>query len=225
MKKFLFIVCIVSFCLFVGCPDKSSNPINNNIADSVKICNQVWMTKNLNVDHYRNGDSIPEVRDSTEWSNLTTGAWCYYNNDPVMGKIYGKLYNWFAVNDQRGLAPLGWHIPSDTEWVELELCLGGDNVAGVKMKEAGTSHWQSPNTGATNSSGFSALPGGYRNGFGDRNGSGICYFIGDFGYWWSSTEHFATYAWLRGLSCGYSNIFKSYDHKESGFSVRCIKDN
>ena len=122
------------------------------------------MDKNLDVDRYRNGDPIPKVTDPTAWVALTTGAYCYYNNDSATyAATYGKLYNWYAVNDPRGLAPAGWHIPSDAEWATIETCLGGASVAGGEMKETGTIHWQSPNTGATNSSGFTGLPGGYRN--------------------------------------------------------------
>src|SRR5690606_33259564 len=107
-------------------------------------------------------DVIPQVTDPTIWGNLTTGAWCYYNNDPANEIIYGKLYNWYAVNDPRGLAPVGWHIPSDSEWTILTDYLGGFEVAGGKMKETGTTHWANPNIGADNSSGFTGLPGGYR---------------------------------------------------------------
>jgi len=117
------------------------------------------MCKNLDVDHYRNGDPIPEVQDSAQWVNLKTGAWCYYNNSDSLGKIYGKFYNWYAVNDPRRLAPIGYHVPSDAEWTVLSTFLGGNKGSGGKMKETDTTHWSSPNKGATNSSGFTALPG------------------------------------------------------------------
>jgi uncharacterized protein (TIGR02145 family) len=184
-----------------------------------KTCAIKWMTKNLNVDHYRNGDPIPEVKDATQWANLTTGAWCYYNNDPKNGAIYGKLYNWYAVNDQRGLAPVGYHIPSDAEWTELENCLGGSDVAGGKLKEAGIAHWFSPNEGATNSSGFSGLPGGYRvsNGYGGIRINGT---------WWSSTEFDTTNSWYSGdMYYGNTGIGRDIGSKVDGFSVRCVKDN
>ena len=126
-------------------------------------CGQTWMLKNLDVDRYRNGDPIPKVTDPSIWTSLTTGAYCYYNNDSATyAATYGKLYNWYAVHDPRGLAPEGWHIPSDAEWATLETCLGGSSVAGGKMKETGTTHWTAPNTDATNSSGFAGLPGGFR---------------------------------------------------------------
>ena len=129
---------------------------------TVKIGNQKWTTKNLEVTKYRNGDEIPYVEDATEWAKLTTGAWCYYQNKTSNGTIYGKLYNLFAVMDKRGLAPQGFHIPTDAEWTILSDFLGGTDIAGGKLKEKGIVHWKSPNTGATNSSGFTAVPGGYR---------------------------------------------------------------
>jgi uncharacterized protein (TIGR02145 family) len=187
------------------------------------IGTQVWMLKNLNVDHYRNGDSIPEVRDSTTWVNLTTGAWCFYNNDPELGKIYGKLYNWYAVNDQRGLAPEGWHVPSDSEWTKLTTFLGGENHAGGKLKstgtiEAGDGLWRTPNEGATNESGFTALPGS----------SCLNYTsfvnIGYFGTWWSSTEYVKSYAWYINLYFSITYLYRGGAGNVQGHSVRCVKD-
>jgi uncharacterized protein (TIGR02145 family) len=184
----------------------------------IAICNQVWMKKNLDVDHYRNGDLIPQVTDPSVWVNLTTGAWCYYNNDPLLGAVYGKLYNWYAVNDPRGLAPLGWHVPSDAAWDSLSTCLGGATVAGGKMKEAGTTHWLPPNTGADNSSGFSGLPGGKRDDLGTFSN------IGYHGIWWSSTEKFTDYAWHYYLYFNFSNLSGNYYFKYYGSSVRCLRD-
>ena len=191
---------------------------NVDDTETVTIGNQVWTKKNLDVSHYRNGDTIPEVRDAATWANLKTGAWCYYNNDPANGAIYGKLYNWYAVNDSRGLAPGGYHVPSDAEWTVLSTYLGGESVAGGKMKETGTTHWYIPNTGATNSSGFSGLPGGYR-----LNNGGY-YYIRSFGIWWSSTEYGGTLAWYRYLYFDYINIVRSYVAKGYGISVRCVRD-
>ena len=196
---------------------KTSTPTPQN-ETTVSVCNQVWMTKNLDVTTYRNGDAIPQVTDPTAWANLTTGAWCYYNNDAANGSIYGKLYNWYAVNDPRGLAPQGWHVPSDVEWTTLETCLGGSSVAGGAMKEAGLMHWLSPNTGATNSSGFAGLPGG------SRYYDGSFFSVGYDGYWWSSTEDHSTNAWDRFLDYDYSVVYKNYDNKANGFSVRCLRD-
>ncbi|MCX6159142.1 MAG: fibrobacter succinogenes major paralogous domain-containing protein [Ignavibacteriae bacterium] len=154
--------------------------IDGNVYKTVKIGNQEWMAENLNVGHYRNGDVIPQVQDDNEWENLRTGAWCYYENEKSNGKTYGKLYNWYAVNDPRGLAPEGWHIPSDVEWNIIIDYLGGGDVAGGKMKAK--TKWESPNTGATNESGFTGLPGGL------RGYDGIFYYIGKTADFWSSSE-------------------------------------
>ena len=185
---------------------------------SVLIGAQYWMEKNLEVTTYRNGDPIPYVTDATAWAALTTGAWCYYNNDPANGSLYGKLYNWYAVNDPRGLAPTGWHVPTDDEWTTLSNTLGGDAVAGGKMKVAGTTRWTTPNTGATNESGFAGLPGGNRASLGSFNN------VGFYGYWWSSTEYGTTYAWGRIMYYNYSDVYRDYYNKEVGFSVRCLRD-
>jgi uncharacterized protein (TIGR02145 family) len=221
MKKALLILVIISIC--ISCKKDNPTDPNNSNSGTVTIGTQVWMNRNLDVDHYRNGDPIPEVQDSAIWNHLTTGAWCYYNNDPAIGAIYGKLYNWYAVNDPRGLAPTGWHVPTDAEWTTLTTYLVGENVAGGKLKESGTSHWTSPNTGATNETGFSSLPGGYRNYFGAFTTFGI------YGYWWSSTENYASYAWSRTLYYNYAGIYRYnngyYNNKVNGFSVRSIKDN
>ncbi len=199
-------------------PGADLTDIDGNTYQTIVLGNETWMQKNLNVSKYRNGDTIPQVQDSTTWANLTTGAWCYYQNNTVNGTIYGKLYNWYAVNDPRGLAPQGWHVPLDQEWRNLTNYLGGENIAGGKMKSTGTQYWQSPNTDATNQIGFSGLPGGYRGfngGFGD---------IGRGGYWWSSTELDTFRAWPRNLGYNYGGMGRSISNKAQGFSVRCIKD-
>lgn len=192
--------------------------VSTTLADGVTIDTQVWMAKNLDVDHYRNGDPIPQVTDSTEWKNLTTGAWCYYNNDANNGATYGKIYNWYAVNDSRGLAPVGWHIPSDAEWTTLSTYLGGESVAGGKLKEIGTIHWHIPNTDATNESVFTALPGGFRYDY------GTFYGIEFQGYWWSASEFGTANAWSRFLYYLYCEIHGGNCSKGHGFSVRCVKD-
>ena len=199
--------------------------IDGNIYDTIKIGTQVWMKRDLIASYYRNGDKIPQVKDPAKWAALTTGAWCWYNNDSATYALtYGKLYNWYAVNDPRGLAPTGYHIPSDAEWDTLSTFLGGDRVAGGKMKttgtiEAGTGLWSSPNKRATNRSGFTGLPGGYY-----RYDFGTFGYIGYYGYWWSSTEFDAGYAWSRGLDYSYGFIYRSSPNKHFGFSVRCLRD-
>ena len=187
--------------------------------ETVKIGNQEWTVENLDVSRYRNGDIIPEVNDPKEWANLKTGAWCYYYNDPRYGKIYGKLYNWYAVNDPRGLAPEGFHIPSDTEWTKLTDYLGGREVAGGKMKAIGTSLWNSPNNNATNDSGFSGLPGA------SRSDDGTYGLITYHGHWWSLSEfNIITDAWCRYLHHSNGLAYKSWSNKKNGFSVRCLRD-
>ncbi len=185
---------------------------------TIQIGTQKWMSKNLDVAFYRNGDPIPQVTDPTAWAGLTTGAWCYYNNDPLQGGKFGKLYNWYAVNDPRGLAPQGWHIPSDAEWYMLEITLGDYSEAGGKMKEAGTVNWTSPNNAADNSSGWAGLPGGV------RYVSGTFLNVGSFGAWWSSTGTNTTYAWYRNLYYGNGAIYRGDLDRPCGFSVRCLRD-
>jgi uncharacterized protein (TIGR02145 family) len=182
------------------------------------IGTQQWLKENLDVITYRNGDIIPQVSDATAWAALTTGAWCWYSNDPANGAIYGKLYNWYAVNDSRGLAPKGWHIPSDAEWTTLGTTLGGDAAAGVKMKTTGTSNWTSPNSNATNESGFAGLPGGYR----ESNGTYISFV--DHGNWWSATDGGTTSAWIRNLAFNRTSLNKFNFLKKNGYSIRCLRD-
>jgi len=195
---------------------------------SVTIGTQVWTNQNLSVARYRNGDLIPQVTNSTQWASLTTGAWCWYNNDSATyAATYGRLYNWYAVNDARGLAPQGWHVPSDAEWNKLVKYLdaGADTtcagcvqsaIAGSAMKS--TTGWTAPNTGATNSSQFGGLPGGYRYDDGTFDD------IGNKGNYWSSTEGITNYAWGRGLYYGNGDVFRDDPTLSYGFSVRCVRD-
>jgi uncharacterized protein (TIGR02145 family) len=207
-----------------GNPTKPSDEttvrdIDGNVYHTVTIGSQVWMVENLKTTKYRNGDPIPNVTDNTAWSNLTTGAYCNYNNNSDNATTYGRLYHWYAVTDSRNIAPAGWHIPTDAEWTTLTTYLGGENVSGGKLKETGTAHWLSPNTGATNETGFTSLPGGYRSNY------GAFYDIGHIAYWWSSTESSMTTAWCRSMYYNTSNVLRSGGLKENaGFSVRCVKD-
>jgi uncharacterized protein (TIGR02145 family) len=196
--------------------------VDGNTYLPVTICNQTWTKSNLNVTHYRNGDVIPQVTDPTQWANLTTGAWCYYNNDPANGAIYGILYNWYAVNDPRGLAPQGWHVPTAAEWSSLTNCLGDASVAGEKLKSTSTL-WQSPNI-ATNVSGFTALPAGYRSNQGD-------FYNKNDEFWISLNNTFFNPALYKNLrynlrTINAYNLFGYYNHftEKAGVSIRCIKD-
>jgi uncharacterized protein (TIGR02145 family) len=192
-------------------------------AQEIKIGTQTWTSKNLNVTTYRNGDKIPQVQAANAWEKLTTGAWCYYENKGENGTKYGKLYNWFAVNDPRGLAPKGYHIPTDAEWTILTDYLGGDTIAGTKMKSTsgweyeGNSGWEYEGNGS-NTSGFAGLPGGFRYDDGDFDS------IGAYGFWWSSSGGSTDYAWYRLLDSGDGVVARNSDYKRDGFSVRCLRD-
>lgn len=187
----------------------------------ITIGTQEWTVCNLDVTTYSNGDPIPQVTDATTWDNLTTGAWCYYDNDPLNGPTYGKLYNGYAVNDPRGLAPIGYHIPTDAEWTTLANTVNAlvpiGNVGG-KMKETGLCHWDSPNTDATNLSGFTALPGGCRGDF------GLFVHLGANGDWWSRTNNGVGLNYIRYLN-SFNGVLNSGSYTPNyGFSVRLIQD-
>jgi len=204
----------VTFTTLIG---GTVTDFDGNIYQTIKIGNQWWIAENLKVTHYRNGDAIPNVTGNSDWYNLMTGAYCYYENNVSNSETYGLLYNWYAVNDNRNLCPNGWHIPSDTEWQILIDYLGGAIYAGNKMKESDTTHWSS-NSGATNESGFTSLPGGWR-----RN-NGTFYSIFDYSLYWSATEYDSLNAWVRQLRDNTSYVLNNGYSKASGCSVRCVKD-
>lgn len=215
----------------IGCSDNSTNNPSSTVSDTVftdardgkkyglvKIGTQIWMSKNLDVSTYRNGDPIQYARTLEQWVDAASkgeGAWCYYDHDPKNGAIYGKLYNWYAVNDSRGLAPIGYHIPMDAEWTVLTDFLGGEAIAGFKMKS--TSGWAIGDNG-DNGSGFNGLPGGYYSYFGDFYG------IADNGFYWSSSENNANDAWNRYLNRINTKVDRSNYDKSFGFSVRCLRN-
>jgi uncharacterized protein (TIGR02145 family) len=195
--------------------------IDGNTYNTVQIGTQVWMSENLKTSRYRNGGSIPYVLGNAAWAALTTGAWSNYDHDAANDPIYGKLYNWYTTLGDT-LCPTGWGVPTDAEWTILTTYLGGESVAGGKMKSIGTAYWSSPNTGATNESGFSVLPGGYRS----RGGSfsNISYFA----FFWSATEYVTSTAWIRNLFNNFGfvdrgGIIYNVD-KSVGASVRCLRD-
>ena len=226
--------------LVVGCGD-DDNPANSdnltgtvadidgNIYQTVKIGDQWWMAENLRVTHYRNGDPIPIVTDDGAWSNLTTGAYCNYDNDEDNADIYGRLYNWFAVADSRNIAPADWHVATEDEWQQLEVFIGinPDTASSIgrhgtdeggKLKEVDTTHWHSPNTGATNESGFTALPGGC------RDNTAIFLALRECSFFWSSEEYNDDRALYRTMWYDESYICCDPYHKRGGFSVRCVQD-
>ena len=198
---------------------KTIDSIDNYIYRTVKIGNQTWIAENLKTTRYNDGTLIPLVTDSTVWENLKTPAYCWYNNDEAASKTpYGALYNWHAVKTGK-LCPLGWHVPSAAEWDTLANYLGHDSIAVEALKETGTAHWASPNTGTTNKSGFTALPGGLRI----KTFKGV----GDVGNWWSSSEskaYEASYAFYQTIDRNYYYHYINDAPKEIGFSVRCVKN-
>ena len=217
----------VLLILAISCKkdENNDNPISTTVTDidgnvyhTVTIGTQVWLVENLKVTKYRNGDPIPNITDNTSWYNLTTGAYCNFANDTSYTNTYGVLYNWYAVNDNRKIAPTGWHVPTDAEWKTLATYLGGENVAGGKLKETGTTHWNSPNTEATNETGFTALPGGCRYYHGSWG------YVGDYGFWWSTTERDASSIWRWSMYYHGGILRRDIDTKDLGFSVRCVRD-
>jgi uncharacterized protein (TIGR02145 family) len=220
----VFSILIFSSILYSCTKDDSGNIVKDadgNVYTSVTIGTQVWMVENLKTTKYRNGDPIPNVTDLHQWANITTGAYTWYDNDISNKNPHGALYNWFAVNDNRHIAPEGWHVPTYDDWAKLIEFLGGNDVAGGKLKENGFDYWESPNTGATDEKGFAGLGSGSATAFGTIK---VFSSLNLFCAWWSTTEcdnfqanklhlHYdASYAWLE------TGI------KIDGFSVRCIKD-
>lgn len=199
--------------------DGTVSDFDGNVYHTVTIGSQVWMVENLKVAHYRNGSPISNITDPTEWTNPVGGACCDYDNVPGNSTTYGKLYNWYAIYDTRKLAPDGWRVPDKDDWTTLITNLGDASVAGGKLKEKDTAHWQSPNTEATNISGFTALPGGQRDGFGEFLNMGI------YGNWWSSSDELPDgFAWYWSMSFYEGSVGQNNDYKLCGFSVRCLKN-
>jgi len=221
---YLFTIVGVLSALTYSCKksDDTNPPAGNTVTDidgnvyhTVTIGTQTWMVENLKTTKYYDGTSIPNVTDAT-WTGLTTPAYCCYNNANSNKATYGALYNWYAINTGK-LCPLGWHVPTNTEWITLATYLGGESVAGGKLKEKGTTHWKNPNTGADNTSGFTALPAGY------IGANGLFLYLGDYGYWWSSSESGGTFAWGNGIKFDGIAVDRNTGNKLVGFSVRCIK--
>jgi uncharacterized protein (TIGR02145 family) len=233
MKKTVYLLAGMMFFLINRCDQEDSpiivppntgtvTDIDGNTYKTIRIGDQWWMAENLRTTRYRNGDSISLVSGSSEWIQTDTGACCYYGNDSGNIRTFGRLYNWYAVKDIRIMAPAGWHIPSDAEWTILAAFLGGDSVAGGKLKEGGYLHWASPNSGGTNETGFTAPAGGYRTG----TVSGAYYGLGQYGNWWSSSrlENDSPYAWARELGYQHAKIITINLDLNNGCSVRCVKD-
>ena len=203
-------------------PGPNISDVEGNSYKTVTIGTQTWMAENLKVSKYSDGTTIPNITDNTQWQNNTTGAWSYYNNDVANNAKYGKLYNWYAVskttNGNKNVCPTGWHVPTDAEWTVLTDYLGGETVAGGKMKEVGTTSWNSPNTEATNISLFTGLPGGARVFNGEYS------IIGYGGLWWSSLEDATGNAWYRVMGNSGGSANRILFGKKVGLSVRCLRD-
>jgi len=223
--------------ILIGCSKPTQEETQNqsntvtdkegNVYKTVTIGTQVWMNENLKVTVLNDGTNIPNVKDNTAWADLHTSGYCWYNNDLANRDSNGGLYNWYTVNTGK-LCPTGWHVPTDDEWTVLTTHLGGESVAGGKLKEIGTAHWNSPNKGASNESGFTALPAGYC-GY-DQIGANFNHFVelGKTAIWWSSSFYLDTiedmfWVYIRGITFDQNGVVSS-DHLPSmGFSVRCLK--
>lgn len=224
LKFSVYSLCFMGIVIILSCCQGSQGnngiviDIDGNVYKTVTIGSQVWMAENLNTTKYNDGTAIPNVTDNTVWAAVAAGAYCWNNNDEAIYKAtYGALYNWYAVNTGK-LCPTGWHIPIDVEWTTLITYLGGRRVAGGKLKEEGTTHWETPNNGATNSSGFTSLPGGY------RYHDGTFFIVGYNAHWWSSTEVGTNDAWYTSMHYDRRNVISFFDDKTLGYSVRCVMD-
>lgn len=233
----LLFFCCLSIILDYSCKEDSFEKQTNNemvtdldgnLYNTIKIGNQIWLKENLKVTHYRNGDPILYKPDSIDWCAGGQAAYCNYNNDDNNVEIHGRLYNWQAVIDQRNIAPEGWHIPNNNDWNILIEYLGGDGIAGGKLKMSGLDFWSSPNTGATNSCGFSAYPSGYRYCYGYVYDLAYYRHIGENAYFWTLDIEYYNggiydYSYHRILSYNSSSI-DSVGSNAYGYSVRCVKD-
>ena len=240
--KIAYCMLAIANLLFVNSCNSQTNPTNGkttaifntsktyetmtdqdgNVYKTITIGNQTWMAENLRTTKYRNGDLIPEVIDNLDWDAINIGACCTYKNTKSCDTIatYGRYYNWFAVSDSRNIAPLGWHVPTDAECQILANYLSGEGTAGGKMKENSTSHWQSPNQGATNESGFTAIPSGDRVSY-----DGTFMEFGFSSYFWTSTSFDAYNSWYRYMDCTYSAFTHMADVAlQFGLTIRLVKD-
>lgn len=222
MKKLTAITTVLSLFLInvAFCQVKDAD---GNTYQTIKIGNQLWMAENLRTSKFCNGDAISHVKDENDWRYTKEAAWCYQDNNIKLGKEYGKIYNWHTVADDRNICPCGWKVPDESDWDALAEALGGNAVAGGKMKvkgsvEENTGPWHDLNESGTNESGFNGLPGGGRDGVGGFLKPGFA------GGWWSSTPESSDAAFGRGLAGGAGNLLRDSEHKNSGFSIRCVKE-
>ena len=226
LKIILLTLATIIAYILLSCEKEEPQPEtvtdhDGNIYSTVKIGNQIWMAENMKTKHYANGDAIPDGTGAGVISEETDPEyWFVYNNNLNNVSTYGRLYTWHTVTDSRNVCPDGWHVPSATEWTQLTDYLGGGSVAGGKLKEAGTTHWSSPNNGATNESGFTGLPGGGR-----ACGTGLFGSLGENGHFWTATKDDSSSAWNQMLLHSDAGVYQYSTSKSHGFSVRCLKDN
>jgi uncharacterized protein (TIGR02145 family) len=225
-RYFNSVITAVAVLFFLtGCKKEDAIDLKNKIADidgntydTIRIGSQTWMAENLRTTHFRNGDPIPEVTGDAEWKSLTSPGYCNYDNSIAIADTYGHLYNWYAVSDERNIAPEGWHVPTINEWLILMDYLGGQNIAGGKLKERGTEHWASPNIQASNESGFTGLPGGVRMSYGDFSS------LSHTGDWWAIDELTGVTSLSYYISYAHPILGPAIYLKQYGLQVRCIKD-
>jgi uncharacterized protein (TIGR02145 family) len=222
MKYLKLIYAVLFSSILSGLYAQQVKDIENNTYDTIRIGNQIWMKQNLKVTKYNDGTPIPQVKEAGDWAMLATPAYCYYNNDESNYKnIYGILYNGWVVdvkiNGGKNICPAGWHVPTNDEWTNLINYLGGEAYAGGKLKDT-SAYWKAPNKQATNESGFSALPGGGRDNFGKFNS------VGEYSWWWSSTESDAANAFEQAMGFDFSDVGRGVNNKKTGDAIRCIKD-
>lgn len=222
LPVYLIALIVVFATVITGCKKDKDDPgtvadIDGNVYKTVAIGNQVWFGENLKTTKYANGDPISLVTDGAEWPNLNSGAYCEYDNSSVLTSTYGLLYNWYAAIDPKNICPDGWHVPIHNDWVALVDILGGESVAGGKLREEGTSHWLSTSAVVTDEYGFTALPAGYRFG-------GTFQQPGYYAIFWSSSERDADDGWILNLTGSSIQSFLQSGYKTDGYSVRCIKD-
>jgi uncharacterized protein (TIGR02145 family) len=221
ISNYLFLLIFFLFVTGSCKKDEESPPVSDidgNVYKTVVIGSQVWMAENLRTTKYNNDTQIPLITGNAAWAAAKTAAYCFFdNNETTYKNVYGAFYNWYAVNTGR-LCPTGWHVPTDAEWAALITYLGGSRAAVGKLKEAGLVHWQSPNNGATNKTGFKALPGGC------RDFDGTFYYFGYYGFWWSSTEFAVGGAWSRQMGYDGTGGYGHGNYEQDGFSVRCLMD-
>jgi uncharacterized protein (TIGR02145 family) len=222
MNKYLFLIIFLVYTLQNIA--QTVTDIDNNIYNTITIGTQTWMKENLKTTKYSDGSAIPEIKDSSVWGVQPTPAYCWYNNDSSIYKnTYGALYNWYAAANNN-LCPVGWHVPSDNEWTTLTNFLGGENVAGSMLKEAGNVHWIFDNTDATNSSLFTALPGGFRDYYTGIYNFGQFYYLTSFGFWWTATSYNNNSGYARNMFNNEIYVYREFCSKNYGYSVRCLKD-